>query len=136
MRNAAFIPIRARLRHPRLYSTNETPSRRVDSIGELPFNCQLLIANCSSPIVHSFRSGRACGTPGYILRMKRLPGVSILLENCHSIANCSLLIAIKYDLPDVHAGSFRVFYPMPLVLFLRWPVLFLQHRYRQSIWIY
>ena len=29
------------------------------------------------PIAHSFQSGRACGTPGYILRMKRLPGVSI-----------------------------------------------------------
>ncbi len=86
--HCSFIPIRARLRHTRLYPTNETPSRRVDSIGEL------LIAHCALPIAHSFPSGRACGTPGYILRMRRLPGVSILLENCSlHIAHCALLIA-------------------------------------------
>ena len=55
-------------------------------------HCSTLSFNCSMLIAHSFPSGRACGTPGYILRMKRLPGVSILLDNCNLIAQCSLLI--------------------------------------------
>ena len=44
-------------------------------------------------MAHASISGRACGTPGYILRMKRLPGVSNLLENCIPIAHCTLHIA-------------------------------------------
>ena len=55
--------------------------------------CRVPNAYCLLLIAHSFRSGRAYGTPGYILRMKRLPGVSNLLENCIPIAHCSLLTA-------------------------------------------
>gem|GEM_PF-4632967 len=51
----------------------------------LSFNSEFRIKNNSefphNPWCHSFRSGRDCTHSRLNLRMKRLPGVSILLEN-------------------------------------------------------